>query len=391
MALFAVWAAAALFGVLGQRKLFYEDGSEELSDFWMPRMCLEQGYVGHPERYAGFVDVRHGKPIVVDERDVVKSGWYTDGKRTLYVTGREDKIYPMFALLPLKVFPVSRLGGCLWSVMAAIVFLVSLCLISKSYWPIVLALSMPFIFNVERGNTTWISAACVGVFLAWWNDEKEWKRLVAASCLATAGAMKIAPFVLGVVYFTKWRWRPVILCGVLSFIFMCIPWLFASDGFAAFSAMLRNMAEYSLRVQRASDFGLVQLWRTVRLVQGADVHEVWPGMTAVALVSQLIGLGVLALGVCRRNNLLLVGGMLWAAGNMYYYAMLYVLPVLVLEEGRERIGGALRWIKVGLWLVLLSPVQVVVLGHSANQVIGNVALMMLVALTIFDLKTERTE
>ena len=119
---------------------------------------------------------------------------------------------------------------------------------------------------------------------------------------------------------------------------------------------------------------------------------------------------MLVVGAKRRDYLLMVGGMLWAAGNMYYYAMLYLLPVLVIElfgrvEGErinsrvervERVdrveGGEVRvkvkeevgkwwiWIELGLWLALLSPLQVVVLGHSANQVIGNVALMGLMGI-----------
>ena len=40
------------------------------------------------------------------------------------------------------------------------------------------------------------------------------------------------------------------------------------------------------------------------------------------------------------------------------------------------------WIELGLWLALLSPLQVVVLGHSANQVIGNVALMGLMGIRL---------
>ena len=109
-------------------------------------------------------------------------------------------------------------------------------------------------------------------------------------------------------------------------------------------------------------------------------------MKAVAILSQLIGVAVLVVGAKRRDYLLMVGGMLWAAGNMYYYAMLYLLPVLVIElfsrvdceEGEERKWWI--WIELGLWLALLSPLQVVVLGHSANQVIGNVALMGLMAI-----------
>lgn len=379
--LFVVWAGAAALDMFGQRKLFYEEGSEELYDFWMPRMCLAQGYVGHPEQYEGFVDVRKGKPIVVDNRDVVWSDWYTNGERTLFVTGWRDKVYPVFSLIPFKLFPATRFGGYLWSAIAGSVFLLSICLVSKSLWPLVLALSMPFVFNIERGNPVWISAACVGMFLAWWDDEREWKRFAAAVCLAVAGAMKIAPFALGLVYFTKWRWRPVLLCGVLSLVFMFVPWGFCRDGFAALAVMARNAAEHSQYVLRASDFGLVQLWRTVRIVTGQSVQEVWSGMKLVAVTSQLIGAAALIYGVCRRDKLLMVGGMLWAAGNMYYYAMLYVLPVLVMELS-SRVEGE-RWrngIEVVLWLALLSPLQVVLLGHSANQVIGNVALMGLMTM-----------
>ena len=112
-------------------------------------------------------------------------------------------------------------------------------------------------------------------------------------------------------------------------------------------------------------------------------------MKAVAILSQLIGVAVLVVGAKRHDYLLMVGGMLWAAGNMYYYAMLYLLPVLVIElfsrgDRVERVEGEERkwwiWIELGLWLALLSPLQVVVLGHSANQVIGNVALMGLMAI-----------
>jgi hypothetical protein len=81
---------------------------------------------------------------------------------------------------------------------------------------------------------------------------------------------------------------------------------------------------------------------------------------------------VLVVGAKRRDYLLMVGGMLWAAGNMYYYAMLYLLPVLVIElfsrkerkdrkDGNEK--GALMWIELGLWLAQLSPFEVGVAEH----------------------------
>ena len=398
IALFTVWAVCAALGVLEQRKLFYQEGSEELYDYWMPRMCLEQGYVGHPEKYAGLTFAKDGRPVEIDDIDVLWSDWYTDGEKTWFITGWRDRVYPLFGILPLKPFPATRLGGYMWTSFAGIVLLAFLCLIAKSWWPLVLGLSMPFIFNFERGNTTWLSAAFLGMFLAWWDDEKEWKRMVAAACLAVAGAMKVTPFAMGAIYFTKWRWRSVLLCGFLSVVFVFVPWFFMQDGLAELSAMVRNAAAQSQFMQRASDVGLVQLWRTFRIVTGQCVQEVWPGMKAVAILSQLIGVAVLVVGAKRRDYLLMVGGMLWAAGNMYYYAMLYLLPVLVIDlfsrgdrvEGEagsrvervDRVEGRWIWVELGLWLALLSPLQVVVLGYSANQVIGNVALMGLMGIRL---------
>ena len=400
--LFVLWAGSAALGLFGQHKLFYEEGSEELYDFWMPRMCLEQGYVGHPEQYEGFVDVRKGKPIVVDDRDVVWSDWYTDGSEKLFITGWRDKVYPKIALLPVAPFPATRVGGYLWSALAGVIFLASLCLVGRSWKPILLALSMPFIFNFERGNPVWLSAACVGIFLAWWDDECEWKSMVAAGCLAVAAALKIVPGVLGIIYFTKWRRKPVLFSGAFAAALVFVPWFFDRDGFAALGAMVRNASEHSEFVLRASDFGLIELWRTARVVLGLDVTSPWPGMMVVARLSQLFGLVALIFGAKRRDYLLLVGGMMLLAGNMYYYAMLYVLPALVIDlfsrgeggEGEEfsrvervdRVEGEERkwwiWIELGLWLALLSPLQVVVLGHSANQVIGNVALMGLMGIRL---------
>ena len=131
--LFIVWAGEAALGMFGQRKLFYEEGQEELYDFWMPRMCLEQGYVGHPEQYKGFVEVQSGKGIEIDECDVGRSTLYTHGIETKFITGWRDRVYPLFGILALKPFLATRFGGYLWSVIAGLVFLASLCLIAESW------------------------------------------------------------------------------------------------------------------------------------------------------------------------------------------------------------------------------------------------------------------
>ena len=176
------------------------------------------------------------------------------------------------------------------------------------------------------------------------------------------------------------------LCSILTLAFMFVPWFFCEDGFAAFPVMLRNAAEHAEYVLRTSDFGFIQLWRTVRLVLGLDVQEPWAGMMGVARVSQLLGFACLLVGAFRRNYILLMGGMLVAAGNMYYYAALYMLPVLVLEFRDKKDLGLFDLL---LWFALLCPLQLVVFGRSANQVIGNMAVLSLMAISLTQLSKVR--
>ena len=94
--LFVFWAGAAALGMFGQRKLFYGEGSEELYDFFSPRMCLEQGYVGHLEKYQGLIHAKTHAPIVIDDIDVLLSDWYTDGEKTFSAKGSMARIAASF-------------------------------------------------------------------------------------------------------------------------------------------------------------------------------------------------------------------------------------------------------------------------------------------------------
>ncbi len=397
-----VWAVLASADTAGQRKLFFAEGNEELYDYWMPRMCLEQGY-----KTAKCVDwdmddkdaAQLGYPPE-EEGCISLSGWYrTRSGARLFITGSVDKVYPAFALLPLKFFPQTRGGAYCWTIFAGLLFLASLVLCARSrdrriascFWPLAFACSMPFIFNFERGNPVWLSAAAVGVFLAWWNSDSPCRRRWAAIGLGVAAVLKIAPAVLGVLYLAEWFTCSRVMdekdvraqrrqigidiawsAGTAIVLFFG-AWLFVPEKFAALPMMLQNAAHHADTVRRQADFGLIALWRAVRIFFGQDIRSVWSGMIAVWNLSQLGGAAVLLWGAWKRDYLLLIGGMLLAAGNMYYYAALYLLPVFVLQCP----AGLLR---LALWFTILCPLQLVVAGHSGNVVLCNLSLYALLAL-----------
>ena len=101
LAAFAVWAVCAALGIAGQRKLFYEEGHEEMYDFWMPRMCVEQGYTSAKSVDYG-IDPKSGgvrankKPV----GEIVEfSDWYPTKDGLKFVTGDMDKVYTALASL----------------------------------------------------------------------------------------------------------------------------------------------------------------------------------------------------------------------------------------------------------------------------------------------------
>lgn len=381
-----LWLALFLTGAGRQDTLFFDRGESLLSDYWMPSECVRGGYA----RTDGLFESGWFEP------EDLRAGKTTPGRHSptaVFRTGYGDRVYPAFALLPFKLLPMCWTSGWCWTIGAALVFLLSLLPSAGGVRaPLALAFSMPFVFNLERGNPVWLSAAAVAVFLAWWNDERLTRRSLAAVCLAIAVTMKVSPVVLGLLYVPEiLRTRfggaslkmPLLAAGCAA-LFFVVPWLWVPDGFDGIPAFLANARHHADFVLRCAEFGFVQLWRSVRLVQGLDINAPWTGMMAVARLSQLLGLGALLVGVRRKDALLLVGGMLFLAGNMYYYGALYLFPAFLLQR------RSLDWKEGLLWFAILCPVQFVFAGHSSNQIICNAALCGLMALRLIGFAGNRS-
>ena len=355
VAAFVLWLPLAVMDWCGQRQLFYNQGAELLSDYWMPRTCVEVGYrVAEDETF----------PTIAG---VAQSGWVEGEMRV----AQYDRCYPATAIVPMKAFPRTWVGAWLWTVCVALVFVGVLCWIARSWWPILLLGTMPVLFNLERGNPIGVAAACVGVFLAGYRSPSKGVRVVAALALSLATCLKISPVVLGALYLREKDWRGIGWCIVFSPVLFVIPWFFVPEGFSALPVMVENAQGNFMEYVRAAEFGLVDLWRTVRVALHQDCMHLWPGCLAVARISQALGLAAIACGAWKRRPILAVVGMLWAAGNMHYYGALYLLPLFVMEMQATRFK--MSPCRLALWIVVLCPLQLVVLGHGVNAVLCNLA------------------
>lgn len=355
VAAFVLWLPLAVMDWGGQRQLFYSQGTELLSDYWMPRTCVVEGY----SDAAGAVPDG-------------ESGW-VDGR--MYVAAR-DRCYPAAALMPFLAFPQDWSGAWAWTVLQAVLLVSVLCLVARSASPLLLVCSMPILFNLERGNPICLAAAGVAVFLAWYRSPHRWQRIVAALGLSCATCFKISPVLLGLLYLRERDWESIGYCILFCSVIFFVPWFFVPGGLSALPVMLDNAHTNYMSYVRAADFGFVQLWRAVRVALHQDCDHVWTGCLVVARLSQTVGLAAIAWGAWKRNHLFVVAGMLWAAGNMHYYGTLYLLPLFVLAAS-DRSARPLTIPAAALWFVILCPFQFLLLGHSANAILANIAIVAL--------------
>jgi len=345
----------------GQRGLFHEEGRDLLTDYWMPQTCLVEGYAEVGDRMPSFNGVKH-------------SGW-VDGKMCV---ASFDRCYPAFALLPFRLFPATWAGAWAWTILSALALTGVLCVMAHSLWPLVLLCSMPVLFNIDRGNPVVLTAALVGVFLVWYRSETRWKRVAAALAISAATCLKISPVVLGALYLRERDWKGIGLCAVFTCFLFFVPWFMIPCGLSGLPLMIANACEHSSFFSRVAEFGLVGIWRTLRVALHQDCTHVWPGCLVAVRISQALGFAMVAWGAWKRNILWAVVGMLWAAGNMHYYGALYLLPVFVLTISFSRSTPTpVHYTSLLLWFVILCPFQFVVMGHSANGILCNLASLTL--------------
>ena len=143
-----VWAAGlVLVPQAQQNSLFYIYGNDLMGDYGIPRTCATAS-----------------DPYKAETIEV------------------KDRCYPALGYVVASAFPKDTIkGGIVFDVVGAGLFLLAAGLLMRrmgvEQWLMLgaVALSAPFLYNIERANQVWLAGAGVMVFLAWFESESRWK------------------------------------------------------------------------------------------------------------------------------------------------------------------------------------------------------------------------
>lgn len=281
-----------------------------------------------------------------------------------------DACYPPIAYCLVRCFPLTPCGEDFYvsflflGLFAGLVFF-----LRQRHYKLmcagVMVLTMPFAAGPLRGNPSAWAAGSLFVYLAWFDAEKQWKRMVAAGALGLAVALKITPVVCGLLYlrgclFTPEKWpKEEMIVGAMSFVMLfAVPFMFFG-GPNEVDAWLENALANAEHYSRVADFGLVPVVASLRRFMPYQALGLAVRLTTVVAV-----LFCLVSCFARRfyHALTLLGAALVFLCH-HDYGLVYLLPAFACWMCEVRPGGEMRWLDT--WVLSLEALMWFLVFESA--------------------------
>lgn len=96
---------------------------------------------------------------------------------------------------------------------------------------VIMLLSYPSIFAIERGNSIFLAVLFMMLYLCGYKSENRWVRLLSYVCLGVATGVKILPAVLGILTLKHRGLREFIYCVVIVSVLLIVPFIFTDGTF----------------------------------------------------------------------------------------------------------------------------------------------------------------
>ena len=249
-------------------------------------------------------------------------------------------------------------------------------------------LSSVFIFSIERANAILLAAAFLFYFLAFYDSENRWLRLLAVISIVLASVIKIYPVVFGVLYIQKRQYKEIIYCVVLGLLLTFLPFLFFKHGFA-------NIPQYlfvNLRGTRHLfdtffdvSYGCYRICMYLTKNNGfAERVGFIARMFTIVLAILAVVFSFLSKNKLRQL-LLITFAVLYLQKVSNFYCALYLIPAVILFFSEENSFCAKDFFLLLYFAVLFMPLRFMIIFKDRNGNIegleGNVILVKILSFT----------
>ena len=264
----------------------------------------------------------------------------------------------------------SKLGNfSAFSFMGFCIFLLmySLNVIRKKYSlsPFILigiVLSFYFIQSIERANIIFLSAACTGLFIAFYDSESRKDKIIAIIAIALAVTLKIYPVLFGFLYLEKKQYKEIIASALLTIFLIFVPFLFFKRGFDNIPQLIENIRlnaeHYHYKAHFCFNLRYLSYDFFIKLNFSSGKVEFFTNISQVILI--LISVFSIVFSILINNRwlkiALLTMTILFLPVFSVWYCGLYMFPLIILFFGTvEERSKIFNYYTLIVFIICLCP------------------------------------
>jgi len=272
----------------------------------------------------------------------------------------------------------------------------------KSLYSIILLLSGPLLFTIQRGNLLLISLLFLLVYILFYDSEDKKERYIAYVALAIAAAIKIYPALFGLMTLKKKRYKETIHLAIIGFLIFIIPF-YAFSGLDTLKEMLHGLqvANKELTSQGAGhNFSLVNLAAIVSAYIG---HTFTISKVVIALIT-IVLIGVAYLAKKEWHSLFLIAtACIWFPEFSFTYVLAFYLPAAFSLNNEREEDTSLEYFNLIMLALLQVPFAFLYLKNideflnigyyahfmSYSTLVPNVIIVVMVLKIFFEVASTR--
>lgn len=233
---------------------------------------------------------------------------------------------------------------------------------------IVIFLSLPFVFAIERGNSLLQTLLFLLIFLYWYKVEDKKRRYISYVSLGVAAGIKIAPVIFGLLILRRRKWREAGMAVAIVAVIFYIPFLFVDGNLGT---MLSNIQYTTALAQgsRVNDMGAIQmigngvyvnLWNSLDTVGRIWNANLWNVSKSLSVLIMLLSVGVVLFAhKVKEWKLVAVLSLvlIMLPGFSGIYCLCYmILPMVMFFQENHENNTRINYIYIILFLCMFVPV-----------------------------------
>lgn len=251
------------------------------------------------------------------------------------------------------------------------------------YFTLLLFLTYPMIYCIERGNIVILCAICIILFLYNYRSEHYAAKVLAWVALSVAAGIKIYPAVLGLLLLREKRWKDTCHCLCFGIILNLIPALFFKTGLASVAYMVINaqsmVSNNSVIGAKVDLAHMINIPR--ELLDISFFNALADGYSVIRCILLLLSIVVILFSKLENwkiYTLLLLDIIVLTSFSPFYYILYLTAPLMMFldtKEKRGKLDNLYALCFVGVFMTFASSHKYPFIALAPTQAIWNMTVI----------------